>query len=84
MSPAVKKDRSARLHRLGEQKKRDFYRENAETNHAVLWESADKDGRMNGLTENYISVSRNFDFSKANTIENIILNNMDDKGEWMV
>ncbi len=84
VSPAVKKDRSARLHRLGEQKKRDFYRENAETSHAVLWESADKDGRMNGLTENYISVSRNFDFSKANTIEIVTLHNMDDKGEWMV
>jgi threonylcarbamoyladenosine tRNA methylthiotransferase MtaB len=84
VSPADKKDRSERLHILGEQKKRDFYRLNAETKHEVLWEAADRDGRMNGLTENYISVSRNFDASKANTIEKIILNNLDNQGEWII
>lgn len=82
--PSHKKNRSERLHQLGEKKKRDFYRENAQTTHEVLWEGADRNGKMNGLTENYISVSRKFDASKANLIEKISLTNLDDQGEWII
>lgn len=82
--PSDKKDRSARLHQLGEKKKRDFYRENADTTHDVLWEGANRNGRMNGLTENYISVSRKYDTTKANVIEKISLSIVNDKGEWIL
>lgn len=82
--PADKKDRSERLHQLGEIKKRNFYRENAETSHEVLWEAADRKGHMNGLTENYISVSRIYDASKANQIEKVSLTKMDKNGEWVI
>lgn len=82
--PSDKKDRSLRLHDLGEKKKRDFYRENADTTHDVLWEGADRNGRMQGLTENYISVSRKYNPLKSNTIEKILLNKLDDHGEWYV
>lgn len=84
VSFADKKDRSERLHQLGAQKKRDFYKKNADTKHEVLWEAGDRNGRMSGFTENYISVSGNFNPSKANTIEKVILNNLDDKGDWVV
>jgi len=39
---------------------------------------------MNGLTENYISVSRIFDASKANVIEKVSLSKLDKKGEWVI
>jgi len=82
VSGADKKDRSQRLHQLGEQKKRDFYKLNTDTKHLVLWEAANKDGLMSGLTENYIPVITKYDETKINTTNQIILNNLNNKGEW--
>jgi threonylcarbamoyladenosine tRNA methylthiotransferase MtaB len=79
-----KKDRSRRLHDLGEKKKRDFYKINTETEHIVLWEGANKKGMMSGLTDNYIPVFRNYLEEKINTLEKIKLNNLNANGEWEV
>ena len=79
-----KKNRSKRLHELGEKKKRDFYKLNAETVHSVLWESSNKNGIMSGLTENYIPVFRNYNEGKINSIENIKLNILNNNGEWEI
>jgi threonylcarbamoyladenosine tRNA methylthiotransferase MtaB len=84
VSKSDKKDRSERLHQLGEDKKREFYRLNTETTHDVLWEAANRDGRMNGLTENYIPVSTEYNESKGNTIEKTALTNLDSRGEWII
>ena len=78
-----KKDRSRRLHELGEKKKRNFYKLNAETEHIVLWESANKKGMMSGLTSNYIPVNTEFNINKINTLENVKLEKLNADGEWM-
>lgn len=71
-----KKDRSRRLHDLGEKKKRDFYKLNAETEHIVLWENANKKGIMSGLTSNYIPVYTEYNIEKVNTLEKVKLRNL--------
>lgn len=83
VSKSDKKDRSTRLHDLGEKKKREFYRLNANTEHLVLWEGAHRKGRMNGLTDNYIPVSTPFDENKINTIEKVSLITIDETGDWI-
>ena len=83
--PAIaKKERSKRLHELGEKKKHNFYKLNAKSTHDVLWESANKKGLMSGLTDNYIPVYTKYDKNKINTIDKIKLENIDIKGEWLV
>jgi len=84
VAPKAKKERSIRLHDLGEKKKRDFYKLNADTSHDVLWESANKKGIMSGLTGNYIPVFTKYDKNKTNTIVKIKLENIDDNGEWTI
>jgi len=83
VSKADKKDRSKRLHELGEKKKRAFYKSNAGTEHMVLWEGSSKNGRMNGLTDNYIPISTAFNETKINTQEKLSLNQIDEYGEWI-
>ena len=84
VSAKAKKARSKRLHDLGEKKKREFYKLNTETTHHILWESANKKGLMSGLTDNYISVYTKYDKNKINTIDKIRLENIDNKGEWLI
>ncbi len=84
VKPVNKKDRSKRLHELGEEKKRDFYRINTDTEHIVLWEGAHRNGKMNGLTENYVPISAPFDESKINTMETLKLEKVNEYGEWVV
>ena len=84
ISVKAKKDRSKRLHDLGEKKKRNFYKLNAGTTHHVLWESANKKGIMSGLTDNYIPVYTKYDKSKINNVAEIKLESIDNKGEWVV
>lgn len=84
VSKEDKKDRSERLHVLGEMKKREFYRINADTKHTVLWEAAQHGGFMNGLTENYIQVTRKYNSEKVNTLEQIVLSKLNKKGEWVL
>lgn len=79
-----KKDRSKRLHELGEKKKREFFKLNAETEHTVLWERADKKGIMSGLTNNYIPVFTKYNAEKTNTLEVIKLEKLNNEGEWII
>ena len=79
-----KKKRSQKLHLLGEKKKREFYKVNTQSQHKVLWEAANKNGKMSGLTDNYIPVFTNYNKNKINTIENIKLRRLDNNGEWML
>jgi len=84
VSSKAKKDRSKRLHELGEKKKRDFYKLNAETEHIVLWEASNKAGLMSGLTENYIPVYTNYKNEKVNSLELVKLNKFNSDGEWTI
>lgn len=84
VSSKDKKDRSRRLHELGELKKRAFYKANAETEHSVLWEAARKKDQMTGLTENYIPVNKSFEIEKVNTISQVKLEKLNQHGEWFI
>jgi len=84
VSKADKKDRSVRLHELGEKKKRAFYKVNTGSEHVVLWEGAHRNGRMNGLTDNYIPISTMFKEHKINTMEKVSLEKLDEMGDWIL
>ena len=66
-----RESRSKQLHELSAHKTETFYREHAGYEATVLWESAKKDGKMFGFTENYIKVSCPYDKAKVNTFERI-------------
>ena len=65
------------LRMLSDKKKRAFYESFAHTNHHVLWEGQEEDGRMFGFTENYLKVSRPFDAAKVNRIEAVGMGKLD-------
>lgn len=67
-SPEVKKSRTDRLLALSSDKKRQFYFQNEETQHFVLWESEEKDGYMFGFTENYVKVRTKYNPELVNQI----------------
>jgi len=84
ISAKEKKDRSLRLHELGEEKKRAFYKSNAQSSHKVLWEAQNKKGLMSGLTDNYIPVFTPHNAKKVNTIEEVYLDEINANGDWSV
>ena len=69
----VKTERVARLDALCRQLHEDFIRANRGLQTRVLWESAEKDGRMYGYSDNYIRVGRSFDPALAGTLETVTL-----------
>ena len=63
-----RKQRNARLRDLSEKKMNLFTEEHRGETRIVLFEQADKDGSMEGYTDNYIKVVRPYDASKVNTL----------------
>ena len=66
--------RSKVLHEISARKTEAFYTAHRGYEATVLWESAKKDGRMFGFTENYIKLSCPYDKSKVNTFERVTVN----------
>ena len=69
--PAERKRRSDILHRLSEQKTKDFYESNVGRELSVLWESRNAKGQMAGFTENYVRVSAPYEPNRVNTFQTI-------------
>jgi threonylcarbamoyladenosine tRNA methylthiotransferase MtaB len=67
------------LRMLSDKKKRAFYESFAQTNHHVLWEGQEEDGRMFGFTKNYLKVSRPFEAAQVNRIETVGLGKLDNE-----
>ena len=63
-----RKQRNARLRDLSEKKMNLFTEEHRGETRIVLFEHANKDGSMEGYTDNYIKVVRPYDASKVNTL----------------
>lgn len=63
-----RKLRNARLRDLSEKKMNLFTEEHRGETRIVLFEHANKDGSMEGYTDNYIKVVRPYDASKVNTL----------------
>ena len=73
VSEEEKKSRVAVLEELGTRLHEEFVEENRGVAEKVLFESACKDGMMEGYTGNYIRVRRPYDKSLVNTIVDITL-----------
>ena len=71
--PVERKARNHRLRLLSAQKQKAFALAHQGTVRRVLWEDADRQGSMQGYTENYIRVSAPFDTQRAGTVEHIVL-----------
>ncbi len=65
---ALKKERTARLLLLSEQKQEKFYNEFENSSRPVLYESDNDKGIMYGFTDNYIKVKTSFETVKVNRI----------------
>ncbi|MDO5509110.1 MAG: tRNA (N(6)-L-threonylcarbamoyladenosine(37)-C(2))-methylthiotransferase MtaB [Weeksellaceae bacterium] len=63
-----RKQRNKMLRILSEKKRLAFYQENLGTTRAVLWEAENRDGMMQGYTDNYVRVSHPYDEDLVNTI----------------
>jgi threonylcarbamoyladenosine tRNA methylthiotransferase MtaB len=71
--PVERKARNHRLRLLSAQKQKAFALAHEGSVRRVLWEDADRQGCMQGYTENYIRVSAPFDTQRAGTVEHIVL-----------
>ena len=71
--PVERKARNHRLRLLSAQKQKAFALVHEGSVRRVLWEDADRQGYMQGYTENYIRVSAPFDTQRAGTVEHIVL-----------
>lgn len=66
--PAVRKQRNAVLRNLSEKKMNHFTRQHQGQTRQVLFEHAEKNGMMEGYTDNYIKICKPFDATKVNEI----------------
>ena len=73
----IRAERSKKLRILSQKKKRSFYMGQEGERRPVLWESSENDGMMQGFTDNYVKVTLPYNSSKVNTIEPVLLNNLD-------
>ena len=84
MEPVIpdktKKERSALLHRLSEEKKRQFYMQNKDREVKVLLESDNSMGYMHGFSENYIKVKTKYNPAFVNQVIQMKLENLTEDG----
>jgi len=80
----VKKERSEALHRLSDEKKHRFYRNNHGKVVSVLFESDNSHGFMHGFSENYIRVKTAYNAELVNQTVSVTLENLGEDGEYVV
>lgn len=80
----IRRKRSHRLHELSKNKKSQFYIQNRETDHCILWESDIENGYIFGFTENYLRAKTLFCQEKINTITPATLHHQDENGIFSV
>ncbi len=80
----VKKERSEALHRLSDEKKERFYRQNQGRVVSVLFESDNSQGFMHGFSENYIRVKTAYNAELVNQTVSVTLENLGSDGEYLV
>lgn len=73
VAPEIKEERAARLEGLCTRLHAGFIEANRGIRERVLWESREKDGSMGGYTGNYIRLSRPYDPSRINTLEDVVI-----------
>lgn len=76
----VRSKRSKMLRGLSVKKRRAFYESQIGSSRTVLFESENKDGYINGFTENYVKVKTPWNPELVNTLHKIKLTKIDDDG----
>src|SRR5699024_12675005 len=76
----VRKKRSKMLRGLSAKKRRAFYESQLGNTLNVLFESENKNGFIEGYTENYVRVKMPWDVAYENTLHNIKLTEIDEDG----
>ena len=76
----VRAKRSKMLRGLSAKKRRSFYESQLGNTLNVLFESENKEGYINGFTENYVKVKSPWNPELVNTIHKITLTNIDEDG----
>jgi len=77
-----RKERNQRLRLLSEKKRNLFYRSHIGSQRRVLWEAKEKDGMMQGYTENYIRLHRRYEAQMINQLEQVRVGPADEKGRF--
>ena len=75
-----RKKRSKMLRGLSVKKRRAFYESQIGTTHTVLFESENKEGYIQGFTENYVKVKTPWNPSLVNTVQEVSLSKIDEDG----
>lgn len=78
--PAVRNKRSKMLRALSVKKRRAFYESQLGTERLVLFEDGNKDGYIQGFTENYVKVKAPWDPQLVNTLQQVELTSIDVDG----
>jgi threonylcarbamoyladenosine tRNA methylthiotransferase MtaB len=81
---AERKDRNKRLRILSEKKRMAFYRSQLKSNRNVLWEGEERNGMMEGYTENYVRVIQEWNPKSVNSIERVHLLDIDQNGRILI
>ncbi|WP_297762565.1 tRNA (N(6)-L-threonylcarbamoyladenosine(37)-C(2))-methylthiotransferase MtaB [uncultured Muriicola sp.] len=76
----IRQKRSKMLRGLSVKKRRAFYESQLGTQRTVLFESENKEGYIHGFTENYVKVRSPWDPSLINTLQEVVLTDIDDDG----
>jgi len=69
----LRRERSKMLRILSEKKRRHFYNQNIGDTRTVLFEDKEKEGQMNGFTDNYVKVTLPYDAALVNQIKPVVL-----------
>ena len=77
---SVRSKRSKMLRGLSVKKRRAFYESQIGTTRTVLFESENKEGFINGFTENYVKVKTPWNPILVNTLHQVKLTKIDDDG----
>jgi len=74
---SVRSKRSKMLRGLSVKKRRAFYESQIDTQHTVLFEGENKEGYIQGFTENYVKVKTPWNPALVNTLHEITLTKID-------
>ena len=76
----IRSKRSKMLRGLSVKKRRAFYESQIGTTRTVLFEGENKEGYINGFTENYVKVKTPWNPELVNTLHRVSLTNVDEDG----
>lgn len=76
----VRKTRNKMLRTLSSKLQRAFYESQINKTHTVLWETENRQGYIQGYTENYIRCRTFWNPELANTLESVLFHHIDSEG----